>query len=235
MNTKNKLYEISRDYTIYGFCNIIINKTRCPFCFLCKKTFSIYSSTPTKMKRHFMTHKPYLQFSYEKMKNLLKKFLEMPKITDIATSFDKDNILKISFFISYQIGKNKKEYIIGEKMIIDILKETAKLVFNIEDVSIIDKIPLSNDTVKRRLDFINFYLKKILISELKNTNTKIYLQLDETTDVANMCQVICFVRYFYNGHIKESLLFIKELKSRSRGIDIFNLLKKFFLVIMISI
>jgi hypothetical protein len=46
------------------------------------------------------------------------------------------------------------------------------------------------------------------------------LQLDESTDMAGLTQLLVYVRYVYGGSIKEDILFCKPLGTRTTGEDI---------------
>ena len=41
------------------------------------------------------------------------------------------------------------------------------------------------------------------------------LQLDESTNVAGLAQLLVYVRYVYGGSIKEDILFCKPLETRT--------------------
>lgn len=57
-------------------------------------------------------------------------------------------------------------------------------------------ISLSNDSVKRRIDYMSENVRSQLISHLKTT--KIYaLQLDECTYLTDKSHLLAFVRYEY--------------------------------------
>ena len=53
------------------------------------------------------------------------------------------------------------------------------------------------------------------------------LQLDESTDVAGLAQLLVYVRYVYGGSIKEDIIFCKPLETRTTGEDIFKVLDSF--------
>ena len=55
------------------------------------------------------------------------------------------------------------------------------------------------------------------------------IQLDESTDVSSCAQLICFVRYVYDGDFKKEFLFCVPLETTRRGIDIFEKMNEFFL------
>lgn len=52
--------------------------------------------------------------------------------------------------------------------------------------------------------------------------------MDESTDVAQCCQLLVFVRYIQNETIKDELLFSTELTTTSKAIDIMTAVSEFF-------
>jgi hypothetical protein len=50
------------------------------------------------------------------------------------------------------------------------------------------------------------------------------LQLDESTDVTSVAQLLVFVRYSYEGKLHEDMLFCSPMEGRCTGSDIFNCL-----------
>ena len=68
-------------------------------------------------------------------------------------------------------------------------------------------------------------LKQLLIH---TRASEIYaLQLDESTEVAGLAQLLVYVRYIHEGSIKEDMLFCKPLETRSTGEVIFRMLDTF--------
>uniref|UniRef100_UPI003AABA6E5 zinc finger BED domain-containing protein 5-like n=1 Tax=Centroberyx gerrardi TaxID=166262 RepID=UPI003AABA6E5 len=53
------------------------------------------------------------------------------------------------------------------------------------------------------------------------------LQLDESTDIANLSNLLAYVRYENNGEIKEEFLFCRSLPTRSTAEAIFDILNTF--------
>jgi hypothetical protein len=54
------------------------------------------------------------------------------------------------------------------------------------------------------------------------------IQLDESTDVAGLAQLIVFVRGIFQDEVFEDFLFRKTLKTSTKSEDIFKLLDSFF-------
>ena len=62
----------------------------------------------------------------------------------------------------------------------------------------IDLIPLSDDTVTRRINDMAKNIESEIISRLKQSSFY-SLQIDDTTDVSNDGQLMCYVRYEFNN------------------------------------
>ena len=54
------------------------------------------------------------------------------------------------------------------------------------------------------------------------------IQLDESTDVDNCCQLLAYVRYVKENDIFEEFLFCESLELTTKGIDVYNNVKDFF-------
>ncbi|KAI6649020.1 Transposase [Oopsacas minuta] len=89
----------------------------------------------------------------------------------------------------------------------------------------LDKIPLSNDTVKRRINEISQNLEDKLVRLIKGT--PISIQLDESTFGAESTLIVC-MRFIDNDCIKEELLFVDYFECRCTGQDIFKMVRSYF-------
>ena len=61
------------------------------------------------------------------------------------------------------------------------------------------KVPLSNDTIARRTADLADNMEIQLVDQIK----LVTLQLDESTDIENMAILMVYVRYEYEGKLKE--------------------------------
>uniref|UniRef100_A0A3B3IL21 Uncharacterized protein n=1 Tax=Oryzias latipes TaxID=8090 RepID=A0A3B3IL21_ORYLA len=86
-------------------------------------------------------------------------------------------------------------------------------------------LPLSNDTVCRRIDTMGTDIIGQVVGKLGDSFS---LQLDESTDVSGHAQLVAFVRYIDTDDICEHILFCKEMEGRTTGEDIFNVVNMFF-------
>ena len=91
-------------------------------------------------------------------------------------------------------------------------------------------MPLSDNVISSRiLDISNDILNQVIIVDIKNSPTKISIQLDESTGIVKWCQLLTMVRYVKDETISEESLFCKPLQATTTfASDIFKLAKDFF-------
>ena len=89
-------------------------------------------------------------------------------------------------------------------------------------------VSLSNDVVKSRINDIDEDILSQVVTDLKASPKKFNIQLDETIDVANLNQLIAFVRYVKEQEVKEEFLLCKLLITTAKGIDVYQILNDFF-------
>ena len=68
-----------------------------------------------------------------------------------------------------------------------------------------------------------------VIADVKASPIKISLQLDEATDVSLSSQLLAFVRYVKEKEVVEEFLCCEPLKTTTKAVDVFNIVKEFFL------
>lgn len=103
---------------------------------------------------------------------------------------------------------------------------SAKCLLEEKSSKLLSTVPLSNDTVSRRIKEMADNIKTELITRFRNT--KFALQMDESTDVAGLAVLLVFVRYQYQTSFEEDLLLCKPLPSNTTGAEIFKMLNTFF-------
>ena len=96
-----------------------------------------------------------------------------------------------------------------------------------ESANKIDKIPLSNNTVKDRITRMSADIKEKVIVEI-STSPLFAIQLDESTDVASCSQLLVFVRYICEDDLKEEFLFCSDLEQTTTGQDVLEKIDDFF-------
>lgn len=198
-----------------------------PQCIICGEQLSNESMVPSKLNRHLYSNHP----SYaNKDRQYLKRRLEHNKKQQAfmkSTVMVSEKTLEASYRVAELIARQKKPHTIGETLIKPACMEIVRLMLGPNEVKEVNKVSLSADTVKRRIqdmssDILETLVKKLLLAE------KFALQIDETTDVKNKAQLIAFVRFVDEDSIKEHYLFCKEIPERTTGEQIFQVTDEFF-------
>ena len=93
----------------------------------------------------------------------------------------------------------------------------------------IKTIPLSNDTIRKRIGMMTEDIHHQLIKKIKTS--KIYaLQLDESTDIVGSALLLIYIRYidWDENEIKEEFLNCLEIKGHTSAHDIFSTISDYF-------
>ena len=134
-----------------------------------------------------------------------------PKPLDFLWKKARDNkrkTLKVGYIVSEIIAKVEKPHTVKERLVKPAMLICAEELLGEQAANILQKIPLSNDTVKRRQDEMAENLEEQLVKKLKVS--KFSLQIDETT-INNSVLLLAYVRYIDAMVIHEEMLFINKL------------------------
>lgn len=158
-----------------------------------------------------------------------KRLLEQQ--TKAANSFKSvmtvsDKAQTASYEVSELIAQNMKAHILGMTLILPDCKKIVKAMLGNEAAKEISKIPLSNDTVHRRILEMSSNIEKNVCSN-KLQYSDFALQIDESTDNANKAQLLAFIRFIDEDQIINQFLFCKELSVTTKGEDVFNILNDY--------
>ncbi|XP_064410162.1 SCAN domain-containing protein 3-like [Latimeria chalumnae] len=213
-------------YLKFGFSFSGTYEYPLPQCVICYEILANECLKPSKLERHLkqkhstLQNKP-LEFFVRKKNELSKQRSVLEKAT---TQIEKG--LKASYLVALRIAKCKKPHTIGEDLILPSAQDMCREVLGEEAARKIGSIPLSNNTVCRLISEMSINVKVQLIEMIRNVRY-FALQLDETTDVANLAQLMIYVRFMHKNKLTEELLFCKELPTRTTGAEIFQLLNDF--------
>jgi len=128
--------------------------------------------------------------------------------------------------VSYRIAQKGEAHTIAETLIKPCLIDIATCMLDENFAKQLSTIPLSNNTVVRRIADLATNVEQTLVSIIKYR--KFALQMDESTDVAGLAILLVFVRYENIHSFEEDLLFCRPLLSNTTGVQIFGLLDGFF-------
>ena len=142
--------------------------------------------------------------------------------------FDKqlDKSIEASFIASLAIAKQKRPHSIGETLIKPVLLDIVALMCGNSAAEKVKTVPLSNDTIKRRIDSMASDCADQLIKILRVS--KFAIQLDESTTIADKALLLVYVRFVHEGEVQEDLLFSSNLEATTKGEDIFAKVDEYF-------
>ncbi|CAH2005810.1 unnamed protein product [Acanthoscelides obtectus] len=134
-----------------------------------------------------------------------------------STSQRNDDGLRASYNISLLIAKSGKPHTIGQKLILPAVEKVLKTVLHKPASDIIKGIPLSNNTVERRIDEMSSDIESFLCNYLQTTHFSI--QLDEPTLPDNAALLLAYVRFIMNQEIYKELLFARTLITDTKDFE----------------
>lgn len=198
-----------------------------PQCVVCGQTFQNSTLFPAKMIRHLQSkHAQYkdkpVDFFTRKRDELIKNQKCMQKVA-MGTN---EKATEASYRVSLKIAEMGAAHTIAENLIKPCALELARCILNDKAAAEISLVPLSNNTVSRRIHDMADDVKNQLISYLRKC--WFALQMDESTDVAGLAILLVFVRYQFDEDIREDLLLCEALESNTNGEQIFLAVDTFF-------
>ena len=226
MAAAKKKMRFDDSYIKYGFSMIKVGQVEKPQCVLCCEVLAETSLKPSKLKRHLQTKdREHASKDIEYFKLQEVKLLESR--LDMSGTFSKKVVAGVR--ASYEVARKKKSHTLGEELILPCCKNIISLVFGEEVVEKLTSVSLSNNTIFRRITDMSFNILNQVVEKIKKSTFGMYaIQLDETTDITNLAQLCCYVRYTYNGEFEDEFLFCDDLKSRTTAKDIFEKVSNFF-------
>ncbi|XP_035232558.1 zinc finger BED domain-containing protein 5-like [Stegodyphus dumicola] len=134
--------------------------------------------------------------------------------------------LEASFRVSYRIARSGQVHTIAENLIGPYAKDIAKCMLGEKAAKKIEVVPLSNNTVSRRINDLANYVENELLKRIKLNYFAI--QLDESTDVTNAAVLLVYVRYLFTNIVQEDVIFANPLKTYTTGEAIFDMINGYF-------
>lgn len=143
----------SDEYIKYGFSYIGDEDCPKPKCVVCGVVLSNGCMKPSFLSRHLHTkHMDYKNKDCDFFKRL-KEQNNVSILSSYILPANKDNerAVDVSYRISYHIAKCGYSHQIGEKLILPCIKDAVGLMIDQKYIQKINCIPLSNNTVSRRI------------------------------------------------------------------------------------
>jgi hypothetical protein len=177
------------------------------------------SLVPAKLRRlieanHSVYKDKGVRFFKRKLESLETSKLSMLKIVKT----DNEHATAASYKVSYRIPLAGEAHTIGESLMKPCAKDIICML-NEESCTKVEAVPLSNNTVTRRIHDLAADIEEELIFRLHLCDAY-SLQLDESTDVTGLAVLLVFVRYDFDKFIEEDLLLCVLLQTNTTGENI---------------
>ena len=200
-----KKFRYDDSFIQFGFNMIKSGGEEKPQCVLCNNVLASSSLKPCKLKRHLETNHSSLQHKGVDFFKCHGENLKKSRLDDTGMFFKEIAAgLKASYEVSREIAIAKKPHTIGEQLILPCCKIIMSNLLENSELEKLKQVSLSDNSVSRRIaDMSNNILLQV-VSKMHNLNFKFFsIQLDETTDVANLSQLCVYVRYVHEKHSED--------------------------------
>lgn len=222
-NVKVRRYDDS--YMALGFTWTGENTCQLPLCIVCGKKLANTAMVPIKLKRHFTSnHSNLSKKNVDYFQRLLKSQNNQSRVFEKTVTVS-DKAQEASYLVAELVAKNMKSHTIAETLIMPACKIIVRTMLGKEAENVVDKIPISDNTISRRINDMSHDIDDTLSGILRCGNFA--LQVDESTDITSKAQLLAFVRFEHDGAIMENFCCCKELPETTKGQDIFNILSAY--------
>ncbi|XP_067121126.1 zinc finger BED domain-containing protein 5-like [Centruroides vittatus] len=224
---KEKKRKYDSDYLQLGFHFTGDESEPKPLCVICNEVLANSSLKPSLLRRHIETkHPTHKDKPLEYFKRKLADIKKCSLSSFLTSNEDSKMALEASFRVSYRIARSGQAHTIAENLIGPCAKDIAKCMLGEKAAKKIELVPLSNNTVSRRINDLANYVENELLKRIKLNYFAI--QLDESTDVTNAAVLLVYVRYLFTNIVQEDVLFAKPLKTYTTGEAIFDMINGYF-------
>ena len=204
-DSSKKIWAYSDSYIDFGFHFVVDKGVHKPQCVVCLEILANSSLKPSKLRRHLEKNHPAFNVNPNKA-DIFRRKRETLKRSRLDETGDVGKlgsaILLASFKLSWNIVRAKKPHTIGESLIKPCLKDAVSLLVGEDAAKKVGQIPLSDNTVCRRIGDMAENLNEQIVARVKSSSWHA-LALDESTDVSSCAQLLVYVRYIHDDDIEE--------------------------------
>uniref|UniRef100_A0A0L8G4L0 Uncharacterized protein n=1 Tax=Octopus bimaculoides TaxID=37653 RepID=A0A0L8G4L0_OCTBM len=130
-----------------------------------------------------------------------------------------------SIEIAEMIALQTKSHTLTESIILPACRKMVKTMLRDEAEQEISKIPLSNNTIQRRIMDLSADIEENVQNKLQNS--EFALQVDESTGINNKAQFLTFIRFIGGNQIINQFFCCEEMPLTTRSQDIFDILSAY--------
>jgi hypothetical protein len=221
---KAKVLVFKDAFSKLGFTVVTIEGIQRPKCTFCQKFLSNSQLTSSLLRRHRDIHTSKTEILEELPLNNQEQERNptiVPEENNLPNSSTAKSVKLASYTLAHEIGKSGYPHNIGEKLLKPSLAKTTEILFGEKASNLVDQIPLSRLTVRRRIEEFSDDMELQAIEGIKRSKF-FSIQLDESTDHNHEAQLLVYERYIDDKKIQDDFLFCKPLGITTKGEDIFR-------------
>ncbi|XP_008579909.1 PREDICTED: SCAN domain-containing protein 3 [Galeopterus variegatus] len=213
-------------YIEFGFVAVIDGDVLKPQCIICGDVLANEAMKPSKLKRHlYSKHKEISSQPKEFFERKSSELKSQPKQV-FNVSHINISALRASYKVALPVAKSKTPYTIAETLVKDCIKEVCLEMLGESAAKKVAQVPLSNDTIARRIQELANDMEDQLIEQIKLAKY-FSLQLDECRDIANMIILLVYVRFEHDDDIKEEFFFSASLPANTTSSELYESVKNY--------
>ena len=178
---------------------------------------------PAKLKRHLTTKHPELSGKNEL--HFKRKFASNKMQVSMFTKKFKwsGKPQEANYAVSEIVASKMESHTIAESEISPAYQQIVRIMFGEEAVSELSKIPLSINTISRRIHDMPENIECNIKSKI--LKHKLFaLQIDESTDISGKAQFLVFIGFIDDKFIVEDFLAAKNCLKTTKVQDIFDVI-----------
>ena len=182
-------------YVDLGFDFIIKDDVQPPQCIFCS---IVLGMKPSILRAHCTSC--YFTFVHDDRRCLTAKrtrFCAAGTLPSLGFVSEDKSALDASYRVAWRIAKKKKPHTIGELVIKPCAMDMFELICGKEQKKQIEKIALSNDTVRRRITDLSQNILDQAAEEIRKA--RISPQVNELTDVLKCAYLLIYCQYVHGG------------------------------------
>ena len=135
--------------------------------------------------------------------------------------------LKHPMLLHFVLLKQKKPHTIAETLVKPCLLDCAKIALDDKAYNKLKQVSLSNDTIKNRIVEMSSDIKIQLISTVSSSALPFAIQLDESTDVTNLSQLLVYICHVSGASMKEDFFILSPFENY-QAVDVLQVVSDFF-------
>ncbi|XP_028968917.1 SCAN domain-containing protein 3-like [Galendromus occidentalis] len=218
----------SEQFLKFGFIAVETNrKETAPLCLICLQVLSNESMRSCRLQHHLKSKHPQKAASpLEYFESLKESFENRPRVGSLFANSRSAaiRVQRASYEISLLIAKTGNNHSVGEQLIKPAIATFLKTVGQTDDKEVA-ALPLSNNTVCRRIDRMAEDIEQKLVEKLRSRSFS--LQMDESTIRQSEALLMSYVRYIDQEDLKEEMLFCRSLETTTTATDIYKQVREY--------